>query len=159
MPSNLDQNENKRFKKLFGMWVGSFGSAPDGSEKTSVDELAMLIGVKRNTVKSHLAHDGTMPTLATMKLYMKALPIGFSAAYFYDCGFEISEAHEHELLSGPELMSALAKQLSTLAKDLEDGDHSIAEKRALAPTMIVFGPIMTTLGHSWLSEPHLKEVG
>lgn len=158
MTAHFDQNENKRFKKIFSMWVGSFGAAPDGSEKMSVDELATITGVKKNTVKGHLAHDGTMPTVANLKMYMKALPVGFTSAVFHDCGLEVKQAEEHELPDSAHLMAEMAQGLSRLAKQLEDGNHTDDEKRAIAPFLLSLGPVCTALGHEWSGTPHVINI-
>lgn len=161
MSARYEQSENKRFKKIFTMWVGSFGLAPDGEPKMTVEELSTYTGITINTVKGHLRHDGTMPNWSNLKLYSKALPIGFMNSLLHDCGVKVVQAEEHETTDGSGLMADMAGRVADLAEDLRDGIHTDAERAAIAPKLIKLGGDCTILGHSWLdgdAEASLKEV-
>lgn len=149
MTGTYEQSENKRFKKIFGLWVGSFGNAPDGEAKTTVEELSNITGIGKDTVKSHLRHDGSIPTWANLKIYMKVLPHGFASALLFDCGFEVTACHEHDLPAGGALLTELAHGVAQLAEDLKDGIHDDVEKRKIAPRLLTIGADCTALGHQW----------
>lgn len=158
MPAEYEQNENARFKEIFRLWVGSFGTAPNGKPKMTVEELAVRTGVKPNTVKHHHKHDGGMPTVPTLKLYMKALPVQFASAFFFDCGFELDVAEEHETPNGHELVADLTTTVAHLADDLRDMEHTDDEKVAIAPRLEALGSTLVTTAGEWrrAKTRHLK---
>lgn len=150
MSAGYEQSENERFKKVFRLWVGSDGYAPDDKPKMTVEELANLSGIAFNTVKGHHRHDGSMPNWANLQLYMKCLPVGFADSMLFGCGFHVVEAEEHDSQDSHGLMADLAGNLSTIADDLRDGNHSDDEKFSAAPGLIKLGADCTMLGHEWL---------
>lgn len=161
MTTTFEQSENKRFKTIFNLWVGSFGAAPNGDVKITVEELANITGMKLNTVKGHLRHDGTLPSWPNLQLYMKVLPAGFASSMMFGCGFHVVSAEEHEEQSSRGLMANMANSLAQMADDLRDGIHTEQEKHACAPDLIKLGAECTLLGHSWLGTgkpKHLKSV-
>lgn len=137
-----------RFKRAFRLYVGK-GTDPAGDERIAVTELAMMTGQCRKTIESHYDKNGNCPNLEAMDLYMKVLPLGFSALYLFPTGFVIAAAPEHELPSTPEFQAEQANNMHRIAVQLCDGIHSPKEKRDAAPGLIELGAKALAIGHDW----------
>ena len=92
----------------------------------SVSALAELVGEAERTVRAH--HKGEfMPSLATLLMYMRALPPGFAARVLAPAGLSVNDAADACDACEPlELLAHVTEHAAELSAMLKDGklDHN-----------------------------------